>query len=663
MEVSIWIRRRAADSRQPRHDLTRIDEVGEADLREDRRVAADRSVEPAASETRGGRSRREQSAFWLASTGAVLFLMVVHGQFSFLVSSPQRWFTAVGWMECGALSLRSLAHASCPLVGGSAGGDISNGIAFVAPGSVLIRATGMGAGAAYMSVAFVFTVVGFLGAYALGRRLGLLPWFSFAAAFVYLSAPSLVGMNGLGSTFWGVALIPASVVAGLTLARQVAHGVTFSRAAAAVTWRATAAAVLWVLSIVFMLLLDGYGFVMSQSVVALFLLWEAMRSPRVQRAWVQVGAFFVTLAAGFLVYRGVIPGTEEWSRSGIDLFRSMGADLATLFIPSDTQWWASSAPWAIDPSVMWGDGTNSRYNYLGIVLVVLAVVALVKNRGRRWTGLLLALAVIAAVLALGPSLKFLEIRGPLEVPVTYASYLMPAEDAVASLPTTWLYENVPGLDSMRATYRWIAVTRLAVVLLAALGAQQLFRAARGPGKKPAVLALCALFAVAVLEVAPDLPARVAAYSDRAQVVAAISEDVVEPMREAIPEGSRVVVAPSVGGHTNQYLANYLAPMLRVSMYNLGGDKAVEVASARWPEDVRLLIESEDSFASLAGTVLRNGEADMVVIPFFDLRWSLTEWPTSERFSEAGRAAAEDAADDPSLSTRTYEYFATVVLAD
>lgn len=659
-EVFIWLRRRAAESHHPRHDLARIDEAAEGDTREDRRITVDRSPEPVVGVTRGGPFRRERIVFWLASTGAVLFLMVAHGQLSFLVSSTQRWFTAVGSMECGALSLRSLARASCPLVGIPAGGDISNGIAFIAPGSILIRATGMSAGAAYVVVAFVFTVAGFLGAFALGRRLGLLPWFSFAAALVYLSTPSVLGMSGFGSTFWGVFLIPASVVVALPLARQVADGVTFSRVAAAVTWRAIGATALWVLSIAFMLLLDGYGFVMSQSVVALFLLWAVMRSPRAQHAWVQVGAFVVAFAVGFLVYQQVIPGAGEWPRSGIGLFRSMGADLATFFIPSGFQWWSSSASWAIDPSVMWGDGTNSRFNYLGIILVVLAAVAVVKNRGRRWTALLLALAVITAVLAFGPSLKFLEIRGPLEVPVTYDSYLMPAGDAVVSLPTTWLYENVPGLDSMRATYRWIAVTRLALVLLAALGAQQLFRAARGRGKRAAVLVLCAL---AVLEIAPDLPGLVSRYSDQSRLVAAISEDVVEPMREAIPQGTRVVMAPSAGGHTNHFFANYLAPMLRVPMYNLGGDKAVETARSRWPADVRTLIEAEDNFASLAESVLRSGDADMVVVPFFDLRWSLTSWPTSEQFSEPGREAAQEAADNPSLRTRTYEYFATVVLAD
>jgi hypothetical protein len=593
------------------------------------------------------------------TAAAVAVLMVVHGQLPFLISSVERWFTAVGAMECGALSLRSLADASCHLVGGPGGGQISNGIAFVAPGSVLIRALGVSPASAYVIVALAFMAVAFFGTFGLGRRLGLQRWPAFGAAFVYLASPSLIGMNGLGSSFWGMALVPTAVLAALSLGRAFVDGVSLSRERASVTWRAGGAALLWVACTVFMLLLDGYGFVMAQSIVALAIVWEIIKKPRSARSWSGAVAFVFVLVLSFASYKSIIPGAGEWTPSSIDLFRSMGADLVTLVVPSESQWWASSAPWAIDPSVMWGDGTNSRYNYLGVVSILLAAGVVLRNRGRRSTGLLLALALITAVLALGPSLKILDVRGALQIPVTYESYLMPAEDAVASLPTTWLFENVPGLDSMRATYRWIGVTRLAIIFLAALGIQQLLVAARGTGRKAAVVLLCV---VALLEVAIDLPSRLTVYRDHAATVSAISEDVVEPMAQAVPEGSLVVIAPSIGGHTNQYLANYLAPALRSVLYNIGGDKAVEAAIPLWPDNVRTLITAEDDFAEAAEAVLIGGEAHLVVIPFFDLRWSLSRWPTIDEFAEPGRDALDDVLGDPSLHAEVYEYFAVVTLA-
>lgn len=582
----------------------------------------------------------------LAGVLATIALMVIHGQLPSLVSSQARWFMARGLMECGSLSVGDLAQARCPLIGADGGGSIANGVLFVGVGAA-VRRLGVDVDIAYVLTAAAFMGVALWGAFGLGRRVGLGRPVALGVAALYLASPSLVGLHGFGSTFWGVALVPAVVHVSLRAASEILA----ARWIARVAWAAA-----WVGAILAMLLLDGYGYVMAQFVAGLLILGTALREWRRARSWLAVVAFLVANGIAFLVYRQIVSGAGDWARSPIDLFRSMGADLATLVIPSPAIWWSDRSPWQVDPGVLWGDGSNATYNYLGLGIVALAVLGVVL--ARKTAPLVLPLAAItllALVMSFGPSLKVSEVRGPLEVPVTFDSYLMPADDAVMTLPTQWVYESVPGFSSMRATYRWVAVARLGLLLLAGAGVQALWR--RRPEAASRV-ALVALVGVAVLEASPSYPAMLGRYADNASMAARFEADVLDVMREAVPRGSRVVYAPNAVSE-NDYLANYLSPMLGVTSYNIGGDKALEDAMARWQPDIRALLFEEEPFASAAAEVLESGKVDMVVIPFFDLRWSATAWPTSEQFREPGLEAAEEAAGDRSLDVQVYEHFAVV----
>ncbi len=365
-----------------------------------------------------------------------LALLVVNGELPFLVSSTQAWYTATGYMECGALSLRALAHSTCPLVGGQVGGSQSNGALFTDLGAILVR-IGASPGIAYALVAAVFMAIAVWGAVALTRRAGVVWWIGMIVAFGFLASPSLLGLHDFGSTFWGAAVIPAAVEVALASSAGLAR--TGAR-----RWWLWALA--WTGSALAMLLLDGYSYVMAQLAVGVVLLWRALRQPRRLASWLPLGWMAGANLVAFAAYRVLLPASGGWTASPIDLFRSMGADLATLVVPSGSQWWSSISPITVDPSLLWGDGSNSKTNYLGWLVVGLAVVGAVLARRRRdLVAPLLAIAAVALFLSLGPSLKIDAVRGPLAVPVTSESYLMPASAATMEFPTAWLDAHVPGL--------------------------------------------------------------------------------------------------------------------------------------------------------------------------------------------------------------------------
>lgn len=585
----------------------------------------------------------------LAGAVMTLALLALHGQLTSLVVSSTRYFMAVGLIECGAASLRDLAVGQCPYLGDGTG-SIANGVGFVALGTGFVRVLGVSAAWGYVLASTVLMAAAVAGTYLLARRLGVGRVLALAVTFLYLASPSLISMHGLGTTFWGLALVPAGVEVALR-AGDAMRGSWWAR----VGWFAG-----WVGATTFLLFLDGYGYVMTQVATGILTLPSLWRSPRGWRNLLPFVGLAVVNVVAYLTHRQVVP-TGSWDTSPIDLFRAMGADLLTFLVPTDETWWVWFAS-PVDPDVLWGDRTNSVGNYLGLGLLVLAVAgAWLARRERRavvWT--MVGLVAVAGLLALGPSLKFGEVRGLLVPPIPYSSYLMPEADAVLGLPTTWLYENVPGFAMMRATYRWVVLVRLGMLVLAALGVQALL-ARRRPAGRWAVAVLCA---VAVLEVSPDVGGMTDLGRRNAATVRQFDADVLDPMRAAVPEGTRVVFAPgAIGG--NDYLANYLAPMMGVRAHNIGGDKALAEVRRTRPEAVTALLAAEpEDFVEAAVLVLHGGDADAIVVPYFDLRWSADRWPTSAQWTERGRAATAQVrtAGDPRLAIEEHDHFAVLTRA-
>lgn len=574
-------------------------------------------------------------------------LLVVSGFSRHLVGSASAWYMLVAEVRCGALSFSELLAGTCVVVGGEGGSEIGNGLPMTVAATALYRATGMSAEWAVVTTCFLVMCAAVAGAVMLLRSYQVRPWIGLVAAFAYVASPTVLGMRGFGATYWGMALLPAAIWFARTLAARVAARLD----------RWTVLVVLgWFLGSIVMLLLDGYAFILAQAGAGLLLVVDAL----VERRWWQsaraVGALVVVDALAYVTYKAVYGG-GDWTRSSIDLFRAMGADVVTFLGPTKAIWWAERLGVDKSFSDLWGDGTNSAYNYVGVLALVLAVVGAVVawRRDRRTFGWVV-LGLLALVMALGPSLKIDVVRGPLVPPITYESYLMPASDGTLGLPTEWIYSTLPGIDMMRATYRWFALTRLALVVLAAVAVERMVR--RGGGWRVVGVLVGVL---AVLEIAPDVPNQLAKSEANAADVQDVDQTVVEPLDEALPDGAKVVFAPdSVGG--NDYLAGYLATGADLWTYNVGGDKALEESRKLRPEPIAGLLAGDGDPSDDMVTVLEGGYAQYVVVPYFDLRWSVSEWPATDQYVRTGKDAAADAEADPRLDVEQHERFAVVSLA-
>jgi hypothetical protein len=576
----------------------------------------------------------------------------LHGFTPWSISSLEPWFSQVALIRCGAHYSRALIEGVCPAAGWPAGQVIGNGWSLTAVGAAISRITGLSAEATWTILVAAIMALAVYGCLKLGARLGLGGLGRTAAAIFYFTSPSLFGMSFFGSTFWGMALIPAAVWAQLKAADW---------AVARRRW-APLIALGWGIGAYGLLVADGYAFVMAQFATGLVLLGRFRRAE--VTAWVvRLILFVVATALSYLICRIHLPGVANAARADIGLFRSMGLDVATLVWPAQYQWWLDETL-LIKGSDLWGDGTNAAFNYLGWILVALAVVGIVsawRKRARQiwlWAGI----GALALLLSFGPSLKVYAQSEPISGILTYEDYLMPEESALVPLPTRWLYEHVPGLTMMRATYRWSMLFRLSEALVGAYGIQVLAR--RGRRWRVAAVSLGAL---AVVELAPAVLAPTRAYreldtrSQTALAMAQIDQLIVDPLDDALPDGAHVVIAPT-NPEGNDFLAAYLATGANLRLFNVGGDKALAIAREAWPDEVYNLIFSLGDFPDLVAGALISGQADAVIVPRFATRPHDETWPPASSTIEQGDRAVARLSGDNRFTVADHEFFAVVTLA-
>jgi hypothetical protein len=389
---------------------------------------------------------------------------------------------------------------------------------------------------------------------------------------------------------------------------------------------------------------------------------------RVTIAGMRVLSFLIAHAVAYETYQRVIPGGSAFLKDPPSVFRAMGADVVSFVLPSPTLWWRGQLHPGQRLYNLWGDSSNSYWNYVGLGCLVLACAGAIMSRQHRLTWPLLAAAIIALVLSLGPSLKFADVR-PLPAPGQPENlYFMNAGQAVFGLPTAPLFAHLPGVDVMRATYRWFGATRLVLILFAAVGVQRLFAGAGATRsghpahrrRRQAAVGVLVLFSV--LELLPA-PGRIVA---QYQVVDRYRRDLKQlaaSLDDALPSAARVVFAPLLapGVYPNDYLSAYLVPLGHYRSYNVAGDKSVNRLLQVWPSDIRNLILGKSPVSS-AKHAFAAGSVDAVVVPNFDLRLLPAQWPSPAGFRKLGQKLANQFAADPALTVKRYYSFAIVTPA-
>ncbi|MBB4661525.1 hypothetical protein [Conexibacter arvalis] len=575
----------------------------------------------------------------------LLVVLAIHGFLPGQLNDGPWGLLLEGDLRClDRMGLDAL-RGSCDQVGVPAGYPFLTSGPFIAVGSLVMRVPGIGSYEAYLIAGGLFDALALAGGYALMRTLGAGRAVALATAGAYLVTPSIVGIGSFGGTFTGFTLLPAFAFLDIWTMRTLERAGRRGAVAVMVAYAATRVAALF---------LDGYSFVAAALVTAaLWLPWLLRRSIDLRIRLMGAATVVGSPLIAYLLYRWYAPALVD--PAPLELFRAMGLDLWTLVRPSQYLWLADGLGVSTPHAHLWGDGTNAQFNYAGFACVALAAVAL----GRRWRAPhvagIAAAGAVAFVLALGPSLKVDDARPhALDISqVTYESYLMPASAADLSLPWDGAFAAVPGLEHMRAVYRWSIVTRMSMVVLAGLAVALLLRRSRLLG--------LAVACIAIAELAPNVPLLLDQHRARHEQRVAFANAVLPELEDATRSGERVLFRSAAPTGVD-YVVNFLAASAGVRSYNAGGDKnAVHAAASRPPEVAA--VAAQDAAPDTVASAFATGGLDALVLTDFDLRLAAYAWPPEPSQRSATREAFAAVIADPRFAVDRREWFTVVRSAD
>jgi hypothetical protein len=485
------------------------------------------------------------------------------------------------------------------------------GIAFGLSGawlaSLLLR-LGLSARDAYAAMNAIWLGLAFFAAFRIARKVGAPPSVAVLGSVVWLTMPIVWAHTPYSMLALGIALLPFYYLLTLELL-QTSVG-NRRRLSVIVPCHALAAVIA-----VFM---DGYTFMMfavgSGILLACFLFSSGKRRAVLLIA---VPAYVASFALAYFLY-SLYVGRGSYGGNPIDFFRGWGVDLTYLLVPTKGMLWvADKLGFAIarTDEFHFGDASVWKTTFC-VPIVLLAIIGWARARRHHAAIGVLLVAVFGFYMSLGPSLKIDSLK-PESVRLAHPreqSALMPAELAVMPTGNAWISEHLPGFREMRASYRWAALGIFAVWLLAMMGGP--YRSRRGRLAWSA-----ALFAVALIN-APD-GQKPREYISNRQMFGQIDRDLADTMSRYVHQGETIAFLP----WGNDFLSGYLAARLRFDTFNIGGDKNLAMAEPGWPEQMQAVgqtLELSDIFP--ATQLLVTGEADALVLPYFNPLWSAHLWP-------------------------------------
>lgn len=546
------------------------------------------------------RLRYVELAVLVSCLGLVL---VVNRAVPFVTLAQQDF--SLGWIGFAEdLATHSLLHPHATSMGYPAEVPLAFGLTAVIPMAILIRA-GLNGPDAYVLVEAMVLLIAFLGARALARMLGAGWWLAAGSATLWLILPIVwVTSAQYMMVGWGFALLPGMFLAVVaSLRRSVERRHPLPGIAALIGLPILSA------------FLDGYSFVMF-AFGAWVLIFGALIS---QREYARSHAAFVALPfaagcfLGYLAYSRYSSGLPQVVSPSLDVFRAFGSDL--LFVATPTQgviwsWDALGVSTPRDAYSYWGDESIWSSSF-SIVMLVGAVAAAIWAIPRRRLALwLVCLMSVALYLALGPSLKInSQIPG-----AAGPSIALTADLATMPLGSSWIFDHVPGVESMRATYRWLALGMFGAWGLITIGLSAVTRRSRALGACLMVLLLLAHL--------PNVDSALSEGRQHLGVARQVDSELVPALRSTLNPGDRVIYAPA----GNDFLVNYLAIATGTYAFNIGGDRHNVLARGGWSTKLGELSavagasqsSSATKDAQRIGAALRDGDVDAVVLPYFDL---------------------------------------------
>lgn len=523
---------------------------------------------------------------------------------------------------------------------------IAFGLAGAWPVSVFLR-LGFSPADAYAFMMMLWFSVAFFSAYLVARKFLHTRIMALLGAVTWMSMSIIWAHAGYSMLSLGMALLPFYYIAAMNL---------FFIYSEAPSRRVMFFYFFVVMISVFM---DGYTFVMFFSGATILFFYQIKAHVELRNIlWKK--CFVVHMCSfifAYLVY-AIFIGQSGFEKFPLTVFRGFGLDLAFMAIPTKSQHWiADLLGYSVPRSKDLYFGDTSVWNttfFLPIMLAGCIAWSLLRKKIKMATGFFIVM-LFAFYMSLGPSLKINSIKSE----KLKTMLPMPADFAVMPLANGWMYKVLPGVNNMRSTYRWSALTIFACWCLLMLASANL-------GEKKRILWSGIFITIIVLNL-PHLPKKFQENKNFRTMFFQIDQDLVLLLERYIKKDEIVAFIP----WGNDFFVDYLAPKVGFRTYNIGGDKNLQIAQRSWPKEMLQAgpppLEQNQLLAGLA--LLRVKKADVLVLPYFDLLWAAHRWPCN-RFEDFScvtkheqdlRPFIQQLQTMPDLEVKMTRLFATVRL--
>lgn len=555
-----------------------------------------------------------------------LFVLFIQGAIPFFAMptlGQAIWTT--GFAQ--SLANYSLLTVYANNIGAPSPAAIAFGLAGAWPVGGLIK-LGLHPADAYSSIAVFWFGVAYFSAYRISRFFGVKSIYSTLLACLWLTMPTIWAHAGYSMLSWGIALLSFYYYRALKLLLNE-NELRFNL-------KTIYYSILYFLSTVISIFMDGYTFMMFAVGVSILIAYIVVFIPIYRRNVLFVGipVHLLSLLFSYLMYTNYVE-TSNFDLASIDFFRGWGVDLSFIAIPSKGMLWLFDT---LGLSIKRTDelyfGDKSVWiTTFCLPIILIGIFSWWKSRkSSRLSSGLFIVAIIAFYMSLGPSLKINSIRTVemLQTVPKNMTPLMSPELAIIPTGSAWISENLPGFNTMRASYRWSALGIFACWLLFSLYLSK--RSTRNNFifiGGIVVIILCNL---------PNLYNSWKEHTTYRSMFMDIDNKLVAKLQGTISPNSIVAFLP----YQNDFMINYLASKLNIKTYNIGGDKNITIAKKRWP---LLMLDPNISLDEKIIGLLLNKDADAIVIPYFDTLWSAHFWPCQNNKNQDSNGLVIDNSSD------------------
>lgn len=460
---------------------------------------------------------------------------------------------------------------------------------------------------AYSLMCAFWIVIAYTAAYKLASKFCVDRTLAIIAAAAWVSLPVCWGHTAFSMLAFGILLLPLYFLSVINLHDAADDSLSGYFSSVLVHF----------LCCILSVFMDGYTFMMfavgSFSLAATRFVFN--RKVRCSLLVKCLPIHLVSFAFAYVLYSCYI-GASNTDGIYNDYFSITGLNLFNLLVPQQGVSWIFEVMRLGVPGV--GDIRMAAFS--APILLLAVYVALRMRSAVDDLGVsVLCVSILALFLSFGPRLQFPHLSqldfSNISVSLTAFSF-----EKFYLLPTgsEFIYKYLPGFNSMRVTFRWVALAIFMWWLFVVVN----LRSREVASKK---MAFCLLLSIAICT--PNLLSWINYSVGQRDMFLEVESELVIPLGALIEEDEVVAFAP----WTNDMVVPYAASRGGYVTLNIAGDKNILRAKSGWPVNFTALghvllkaITAAD--APQVVSILASGEADVVVIPSIIKLWSVNELP-------------------------------------